>query len=550
MEYIPSDLQEIYQASEDPRLDLATRQRYKAFIQQIISKNPRGMLYPGLEKVTNTVNPMPALRQMGGTLGREMKAVGNMSGVPALMAALKPQERTVLPSQLSTLEELSRISNVPNVRPIQGPSTSQMNVPTIEEIASMKSTPELRSREDYINALKNHYRTIAKNQGIIPDKAERWAAHLKSVFGGRAGFKETPSSDIEKGSLAVEQAEKRRMLAENAADRILKSQVHEEAKKANPEAAKAAKLSLEKKEKTSGPSRDPAMDYIQDMLDKANELKKTPKDMDWSGLMNFVDAMYGTKMASTYKAPTTQAEAIKRAQDLEDTALLFQFKKDMQIMNDKAELEKAAITAKNQKEASLATLGVMGRDINKNIFAATNKLSESVTQLQIIDQALKDGSLNKTTAVLGQIARLISGEKGVLTNQDINRALTRTIGKDFASLKAYFTNNPNAKLPEGTLTALRQLTAMTQLKIKEKYGTKLEELEAIYGNDPAIQMAGLGDSVKAKISSAKRLYGLANSYNVSPEDISIASKYLTNENEIDFDSMSDEEIEKWIKQNK
>ncbi len=145
------------------------------------------------------------------------------------------------------------------------------------------------------------------------------------------------------------------------------------------------------------------------------------------------------------------------------------------------------------------------QSINKNVL--TNKYQEDAQVFQTLETNLTPdpdtGVVDVQTfrANLGPIARLVSAERGVLTNDDIRRVVPSNIRASWAAFKAWFAATPTADLPKGFEKKLLQMVTSAK---KNYVRLKMNRLLTEYRNSkkkPQIDTVGLRESVNSKFKN-------------------------------------------------
>ena len=90
----------------------------------------------------------------------------------------------------------------------------------------------------------------------------------------------------------------------------------------------------------------------------------------------------------------------------------------------------------------------------------------------------------KVTANLANFARTISGEKGVLTNEDIARVAPKSGATDLASLIAYFKETPSEELPGDFTQKLNEMIMTAKRNMVRLRMQKLKDVEADFSERP------------------------------------------------------------------
>ena len=202
-------------------------------------------------------------------------------------------------------------------------------------------------------------------------------------------------------------------------------------------------------------------------------------------------------------------------QALNDIAKGFsQADKDALIAGLEVEAQKRRGAATNAIIQRLQTVGGRGSGINNQILtqlgqqqrfdtAQTKRLEDVATKpiqkitddlfdkeqrFEQIDAAFGQGDLQSVMSQLGNFARVVSGEVGVLTDSDITRILPRSIQGDTAKIQAFFSGfSPTADLPERFTEKLRDLVALAKEKTQQKALKQLERERRLFLARPSFK---------------------------------------------------------------
>lgn len=132
---------------------------------------------------------------------------------------------------------------------------------------------------------------------------------------------------------------------------------------------------------------------------------------------------------------------------------------------------------RQQKGLDLKMEDTIRNDITKNFI---NPILDDKQKMEIMDTALATGDSQKIGNVLSLYARSISGEKGVLTDQDITRVMPRNFQGTAAQAIAYFNSTPSSKLAPEYVKSMRELIDLTKTKLAERYKRQLGSKRMIY----------------------------------------------------------------------
>lgn len=124
---------------------------------------------------------------------------------------------------------------------------------------------------------------------------------------------------------------------------------------------------------------------------------------------------------------------------------------------------------------------IVQRDIRK----AQEFIRDQRQQLAAADAAIASGDINQIKSASANIARLL-GEKGALSEGDVNRVVPRNIATDAAGLVAYITATPQQISPE-YITALRNAVRVLTEGTHRRAQEKIRDIKMTYSPDPRYQ---------------------------------------------------------------
>lgn len=154
--------------------------------------------------------------------------------------------------------------------------------------------------------------------------------------------------------------------------------------------------------------------------------------------------------------------------------------KDVQEMQRK---NMGALTAQQQEN--------LYKEIRqKSVMPMVQSLTDSGKQLQYIEQVLGRGDIKEIGSALSNFARIVAGEKGVLTQQDINRQLPDNWEKTKADVVAFFKSGGTYDDPR-VLESIKSLTEMMKNATRKAYNEKIHAQVQTYQADPFIQKTGM-----------------------------------------------------------
>lgn len=240
---------------------------------------------------------------------------------------------------------------------------------------------------------------------------------------------------------------------------------------------------------------------IDQLQNQVNDIAKKPGEIDWSPLASYFDStVEGSKLSQGYKAPESQEQKDQRVALLND-----QIQKSRQGLSDK-EIDamkvdlNAALTnkmiASQGRDARFKQANdiKMEKEIGQDLTKLSDANNEHTQNLTTLDENMASGSYAKISNSLANFSRNIAGEKGVLTDKDLERVLPKNIFGTLAKFESYFTETPDAALDPKYTKALNELIATARTKTAQRMNENLDQRETRWGN-PASAYASVYNSV-------------------------------------------------------
>lgn len=250
-----------------------------------------------------------------------------------------------------------------------------------------------------------------------------------------------------------------------------------------------------------------------------SQAENTPNHLDLSPLMALTDTWTGSKLTPNYQRPTapeelakqglaTQSEIQKRKEaitaKIEDLMKVQKAGFDTQKLTDMLIMQAKAKTGSdvprgggNQEANRLARLEKDIRtDIDKSVITPINTREE---QFRNMDDYFKSGDYQAIAASMGSFLRGVAMEKGVLTDQDIQRNLPRNFHGSIAKFLAYFSETPSSKLDPAYTDSLRKIINTARGNAAKVYGDLLNDKMKNYKNSRSYD----GISVDSFFNSAR-----------------------------------------------
>jgi hypothetical protein len=265
------------------------------------------------------------------------------------------------------------------------------------------------------------------------------------------------------------------------------------------------------------------MEGIKKTQDLLDQYAQRPSQLDLSPLMGLADKEFagsgGGKLLAGYKRPQSGDEKLVDLIKLQDaiqkerTGLSKTDIDMMKVMLGGQNLVRTAlnsqseISAKDPKQLAGGVgknplLKEIRQNLDKNVTEVMNKRNE---QFDDIDTAFSTNDYQTIMSIMAQFARGVSGEKGVLTDQDIQRVLPRSFQGDVAKFKAYFANTPTAEMNPEYVGALRKAVSLAKQNAGRLYQELVDTKEQMYKADPHYDPSAQKtvDAVRGTVNRAK-----------------------------------------------
>lgn len=243
-------------------------------------------------------------------------------------------------------------------------------------------------------------------------------------------------------------------------------------------------LYTQKKAMELSKQQEGSIGQLQDLMRGYND---RPVQTDLSPLMALTDTWTGSKLASGYAKPQDQGEKIKSLAEFQNMS---QKQRDTIVDN----LTKMAGIGEGSKLAEMVyrQSKTDARKTDSDMLKKENRLADDLDksvikpraakeeQFGLLERAFETGDYQTINSVFSQFARGVSGEKGVLTDNDISRIMPKNIYGDAARVRAYFSSTPTAEMPPEYLAKLKELMALAKGNINTIYGDVLKQKRGIY----------------------------------------------------------------------
>lgn len=221
-----------------------------------------------------------------------------------------------------------------------------------------------------------------------------------------------------------------------------------------------------------------------------NEMAKQQPGINWAPGIATADFLLGTEFSKAYKAPKSKEERDKELFTLKN--YLQQQKKG--LSDAEIDLLKSQMQSANLPLSLLKGEGTQGRfeaklgkeiddKVAKQYNDATKDMADLGAKYKNLEDNLKSGSIVKINTTLSQFARLIAGEKGVLTDADINRSMPPTLANRIGTLAIYF-GDPTKPPPQKVVNEMIDLVKQAKKYLKEGYVNKINNVKADFEAQP------------------------------------------------------------------
>lgn len=240
-------------------------------------------------------------------------------------------------------------------------------------------------------------------------------------------------------------------------------------------------------------------DSIKQMKLQAQEMREKRPGLNLAPLMGYIDFLnkgksntLGAYMNSGLmpESPEQRQAKISQLQKAISQAEDKLTDKEIKVLKANLDAQKAGTSFSTNMRAMTRLLsqeGVQKRHNAKEAAARQKEfmkwstdLNEKVTadsrQFNQLSDAFEQGDYQSVMANLGVFARVISGERGVLTDKDITRVIPRSILQDEAQLKAYFTEDgaATAKVDPNWTRALKKLISIARKNKTKEYKDQID----------------------------------------------------------------------------
>lgn len=220
-----------------------------------------------------------------------------------------------------------------------------------------------------------------------------------------------------------------------------------------------------------------------------NNIAASPVQVDLSPLAAYIDStVEGSQLSKGYARPENAESKQHRLMGYENEIQKAKMGlSDKEIDAMKAALQNSmyskAIQAQGRNERfgqsqELKKEDTLRKDLNKEI---TDPMQDDLQKFEMIESGLGSGEYVKVVNSLSNFSRSVAGEKGVLTDADINRVLPRNFQGSLAKFEEYFRTTDPTQVDPAYTKSLVELTQLAKQKAGAKYKNTLRGREKQYG---------------------------------------------------------------------
>jgi hypothetical protein len=254
-----------------------------------------------------------------------------------------------------------------------------------------------------------------------------------------------------------------------------------------PASGKASKLgqAVEAKQARAVPGRQllqQLFEQQQEAVNKqhqaADEAEALPTGLNLAPLLALTDSWTGSKMAPSYQQPESPEEKQLRVAKLRQLAgegqekvtkqqlslLLGEGKDDTNLLRALASGMGGAAGDIKALQLQLAKDKYLSEDLKK----IETPFEDQLQDLEFVQEGLESANVQALGTIISKYSRVVAGEKGVLTDEDVNRTSLKNFFKDIASVQSYFSKNPASKIPPEYVQGMIELTERAKEKLVKK----------------------------------------------------------------------------------
>jgi len=225
----------------------------------------------------------------------------------------------------------------------------------------------------------------------------------------------------------------------------------------------------------------------QDALLRENLIRQqASQGDDYSNLLNFVDATYGTKYRQGYKAPAQEdqtAQLLKMLQESKRSVTGARTNALKALLEDERSRASEGREKRGEDRFGYTIQKDFKTDLDKNVNQPAQEINKDFSQ---IDSALepKNGmvDLRDVNLVLSQYAKTVAGLKGVLSDSDIRTISLSNLETKLADLQKTF--GSDAKVDAKIFDPWRNQVSVAKKASEEGFKRALDNRAAFY-SDPS-----------------------------------------------------------------
>lgn len=246
---------------------------------------------------------------------------------------------------------------------------------------------------------------------------------------------------------------------------------------------------------------------IQRQEDAAEQIRNQKQGVDLTGLASLADQLAGTKLTpiAQANAPMSPEERAALLSKLEqgvsgDRQAMINVLGSKMAAKDAGRMQMELFKELNKNNRQDLSLDLRKEDsmrntLDKQLFTPLN---DDMQKLAMIDEGLNSGDYQTVGSTMSLFSRVVAGEKGVLTDNDITRNMPSSFVGDAAKAVAYFQNTPTAELPPEYTASLRKMVALAKEKLHKKYSDVVKVKRNVYSSQGSayrdlMQGGGAGD---------------------------------------------------------
>jgi len=222
---------------------------------------------------------------------------------------------------------------------------------------------------------------------------------------------------------------------------------------------------------------------LKDFEDARLAMLQKPTQVDYSPLLAWADQMSGGKSLAAYQKPVDNQDKLMAYQ------AEVQKRKEEQAKDFMASFQKMKEGSNTEKLLQVMRgVGQGGKNVEQDISKTLAKMSGDYVadtgKLAAIDAGLKTNKIEDLNRTLALVARILSDEKGVLTEKDVGRTLFKTLGQTTEEWAAWAAGNKDADFSP-YLDDLKHAVKEAKKRVGSKYQNLLTNQEAVWATLPS-----------------------------------------------------------------